>query len=437
MYWTAPARRQATRTTGPAAGILGIIDRRMTWTPLRRLILPLLLLVAAIWLRPHAAALRPVYLTLLDFLPYVTLVLAALLSTYFNHSRRFTASLFLIAVYTVVLFQLQSSLIEPAALMLYSLISVGVPLMMIFLLFVPELGLTNRYGAMTVSSVPLAFVLGWILAFHSTSIPALVHTWMPIRPLAFSVLSSVGWVAFAAALVLSLLVLLRKDSEPAAGLVSVLVFTLVTMVLFDHPKISAVMFSAVGLALMVSEVRNSYDMAFRDELTGLLGRRALNNKLKGLGSRYVIAMLDVDHFKKFNDTYGHDVGDDVLKLVARHIDHVGGGGTAFRYGGEEFSVIFPRQHLEDCAPHLESVRRAIARYHLTLRDAKGRDIPEKVAQGRRGRRKSTRGNNHASVTISIGMAEANDQHRAPEDVIKAADAALYKAKQKGRNCLVY
>jgi diguanylate cyclase (GGDEF)-like protein len=84
----------------------------------------------------------------------------------------------------------------------------------------------------------------------------------------------------------------------------------------------------------------SYDMAYRDELTGLLGRRALNDRLKGLARQYVIAKMDVDHFKKYNDTHGHDIGDEVLKMVARQIGAVGGGGTAYRYGGEEFCVVF-------------------------------------------------------------------------------------------------
>jgi len=76
-----------------------------------------------------------------------------------------------------------------------------------------------------------------------------------------------------------------------------------------------------------------------------------------MGRRYVIAMLDVDHFKSFNDTYGHDVGDQVLKMVAAKINGVKGGGKPFRYGGEEFTVIFPRRRLAEAIPHLEEVRK--------------------------------------------------------------------------------
>jgi GGDEF domain-containing protein len=121
-------------------------------------------------------------------------------------------------------------------------------------------------------------------------------------------------------------------------------------------------------------------------------------------------------------------------MVAMHIDRVGGGGTAYRYGGEEFSVVFPGADLEDCEPHLEQVRRAVGRYRLALRDVKGREVPEKVGKQRRGRRKHPR-ENSVSVTISIGVAERTDRTPTPEDVIKAADEALYRAKEKGRNCL--
>lgn len=98
-------------------------------------------------------------------------------------------------------------------------------------------------------------------------------------------------------------------------------------------------------------------------------------------------MADVDHFKKFNDTWGHEVGDDVLKMVARHFDRVGGGGTAYRYGGEEFGVVFPGKTLAHCRPYLDELRQAIADYQLVLRNAPRRKVSTRTAKPRRGRRK--------------------------------------------------
>jgi diguanylate cyclase (GGDEF)-like protein len=143
-------------------------------------------------------------------------------------------------------------------------------------------------------------------------------------------------------------------------------------------------------------------------------------------------MLDVDHFKKFNDTYGHDVGDQVLKMVAGQIRRVGGGGKAFRYGGEEFTIVFPGKDEEHSRPYLEDVREAVADYALVLRE-KDRPSSHKAGRDKRGQ---GRYQHRASVTISIGMASRNKNLRDPERVIKAADQALYRAKQAGRNCLV-
>src|SRR5258708_12981696 len=70
-------------------------------------------------------------------------------------------------------------------------------------------------------------------------------------------------------------------------------------------------------------------------------------------------MLDVDHFKKFNDTYGHDSGDHALRMVASKLAHVSGGGRAYRYGGEEFAVVFPGKSLAEAAVAMDKLRRVI------------------------------------------------------------------------------
>src|SRR3989441_13015310 len=81
-------------------------------------------------------------------------------------------------------------------------------------------------------------------------------------------------------------------------------------------------------------------MAYQDSLTGLPARRALNEALLRLGGHYTVAMLDVDHFKRINDHHGHDVGDQVLKMIAAKLAQVTGGGKAYRYGGEGVAGIF-------------------------------------------------------------------------------------------------
>jgi diguanylate cyclase (GGDEF)-like protein len=194
------------------------------------------------------------------------------------------------------------------------------------------------------------------------------------------------------------------------------------------PDVSLVFVTAAGLTLTLTVLQDTYNMAFRDDLTGLPSRRALNEQLTGLGRRYVMAMVDVDHFKRFNDTYGHDVGDQVLKMVATKIQGVKGGGKSFRYGGEEFTVIFPRKKMAETLPHLEDLRKAIAGYKLWLRNP---DRPEKAKEGKN-RRTGGGGDTAVSVTVSIGVAES-EEGQTPAEILRDADKALYRAKHKGRN----
>jgi diguanylate cyclase (GGDEF)-like protein len=226
-----------------------------------------------------------------------------------------------------------------------------------------------------------------------------------------------------------------NDDFIATNLV-ILTCTFITLGFFDQLKISTIVFIVAGIVLIISVLRSSYNLAYRDELTGLLGRRALNDQLKGLGKQYVIAMMDVDHFKKFNDKYGHNIGDDVLKMVAKKVEAVQGGGTAYRYGGEEFCILFPGKTLGECEPFLEVVRKTVENHRMTVRNTAHRPKSLDVAMERRGRRAKGRDNRTVSVTISIGVAERDGTHSAPEQVLKAADKALYRAKENGRNCLV-
>lgn len=193
-------------------------------------------------------------------------------------------------------------------------------------------------------------------------------------------------------------------------------------------------FSAAILILAVSTIETSYQMAYHDELTGLPARRAFNEMLKRLEGQYSIAMVDVDHFKKFNDTYGHDTGDQVLRMVASRLASVTGGGQAFRCGGEEFAVIFPGVPAEDSFMHLEMLRLRIERSPFSLRGQDRRVNRQTTDRRRKTTRRTPRGlRGAASVTVSIGVAEPSAKNATVERVIEAADKALYRAKNEGRN----
>ena len=195
--------------------------------------------------------------------------------------------------------------------------------------------------------------------------------------------------------------------------------------------VSSLLFTLAGVVLLTAVAQESYRLAFIDELTGLPGRRALMHDLTAMRGVYTAAMLDVDHFKKFNDTYGHDVGDQVLKMVAAQMMRVTGGGRAFRYGGEEFTVLFPRKGAEEAIPHLDKLRKAIAGASFKLR-AQDRPKEKPVATKGKAPRKKAAVKDSVSVTISIGVAQRGEG-QSPQDALKCADDALYRAKDGGRN----
>jgi diguanylate cyclase (GGDEF)-like protein len=228
------------------------------------------------------------------------------------------------------------------------------------------------------------------------------------------------------------LLALRRQSPIDSGMLGALAAFFIACNWLTNRDIHAAYCIAGALIITMSVLRDSYNMAFCDDLTGIPSRRSLNESLQGLGRRYTIAMLDVDHFKRFNDTYGHDVGDQVLKMVARKMADVGGGGKAYRYGGEEFTIIFSGRRAGDALPHLEELRKTIAGYRLALRGSE-RPTDQRQGKQKRGTRAGRGEGAYASVTVSIGVAESDDGLNSAEEVMKAADKALYKAKNKGRN----
>ncbi|MBP8203043.1 MAG: GGDEF domain-containing protein [Pseudomonas sp.] len=254
--------------------------------------------------------------------------------------------------------------------------------------------------------------------------PALQVEWLALIQLAYPV--------FVLGLVLLLVQYLRTPRPlHAAQLVGLCGLLWMLPNTFILPNALNVMSSQIMLILLAAVVHEAYQMAFRDELTGLPGRRALNERLQRMGRSYVIAMADVDHFKKFNDSHGHDVGDQVLRVVASQLRKIGGGGKAYRYGGEEFTLVFPGKTLEECLPHLELIRQSIETYSIQLRDKQQRPQSDKQGRAKRAGTAAT----HVSVTISMGVAERGLEQRNPEEVLKAADQALYNAKGAGRNCI--
>lgn len=197
------------------------------------------------------------------------------------------------------------------------------------------------------------------------------------------------------------------------------------------PQKQAALLGVIGAVLSVALIERSYRIAYFDELTGIRGRRALNETFSTLRQPYCVAVVDVDHFKSFNDTYGHDIGDQVLRKVASQLDRVSGGGEAFRCGGEEFVILFKGRSGSESLSHVERLRRSIEGDVFHVR---GPERSKRKREERRRFHKPGKNPQHepVKITVSIGVAEAPEGF-SPEQVYKAADKALYRAKQNGRN----
>lgn len=210
-------------------------------------------------------------------------------------------------------------------------------------------------------------------------------------------------------------------------------------------RISTVYSVTAASILAVSIIENSYLLAYHDELTTLPSRRAFNDALLRLQDPYSIAVVDIDHFKKFNDTYGHDTGDQVLRLVASCLSRVTGGGQAYRCGGEEFNILFPGKTISEVMDHLERLRQSIESAEFRMRSGDRRKLPrgpDRRNERARGRARKAQAIRELaqdstpsvlSVTVSIGVATPEKGESDPELVLQAADKALYRAKENGRN----
>jgi GGDEF domain-containing protein len=249
-----------------------------------------------------------------------------------------------------------------------------------------------------------------------------------------------GWLSapvtvhtsFAVALITLAVLVFRRRTKVEEGLLWGLAAMYLAVTGMRSDQALRLYAGAAALILVLTVLEQGYDIAYRDELTGLPGRRAFASMMGHLGRTYAIAMCDVDHFKKFNDTHGHDAGDQVLRMVAARLSDVGGGGRVFRYGGEEFLVVFRGRSANEAAPFVESVRKTIADAGFVLR---GPDRPARKPLNNREVKRQTLPRITISITISIGLAERSQRHSTPELVLDAADAALYRAKEAGRNCL--
>lgn len=398
---------------------------------LSHLVLPLVLLLLSWLLLSKVSVLSAAWQELLQMAPYLLAVIAFLSGYHFRRGRVCLLILLTVAGYYLSRNYLGEGLTNPKALLVYSALAVLLPFNLLIVGLMREKGLSGSTGRMRLLFLGCQLLLLWITLLRGSQ-----DLWLALtRPLLQSPLlldlpvPQLSLVFLLLAVCLSFWRTWQRPAPVEGALFAVALAFGIVLTWPFVPFVITIFSGAVCLVLILAIIQDSHNMAFRDDMTGIPSRRALNELLRSLGSRYTIAMVDVDHFKRFNDTYGHDVGDQVLKVVASRLMAVSGGGRSFRYGGEEFTVVFSGKGANEAAPHLEKVRQAIEEYKMALRSD---DRPKDNAKGQDGRTKS-HASRDVSVTVSIGVAESGGRYATAEEVIKASDAALYRAKNSGRN----
>lgn len=356
------------------------------------------------------------------YLPHLLAIMVTGLCVHFNRSAVFYYALLVV----IANIALRTGWADNA--MGLNLLSAFLPLLLLTLTVMPERGL------ITIRAIPsysLILVMAAFTFYVQKTSPqwvtlVLLTDWLPAKYFDWTNLSQSTLLLSAICLFqLFILCILQPAPNRAAGLG--ILFTLIVQMHLGNQEASLIVFSSAALLMCLYAItQESWRMAYLDELTGLPARRALKEKFEKIGGRYTIAMLDVDHFKKFNDTYGHDIGDAVLRMIATKMSRVTGGGKPYRYGGEEFALVFTGRSSDDAWHHLEALRKVIASSRFVVNRA---DRRKKRSQKTSGKPTSV------TVTVSIGIAGSGTTATSPWGVLKLADKALYRAKGKGRNCV--
>jgi len=401
---------------------------------LSKLVLPGVVLLLAALLLQRSDDVADSLLPLVPAYSYAVAVVGLFLGWRFARSRIvFAIVLLALADRALLEFAAGDAAVDGMDRVVFNAVALLLPLNLVAFAMMPDRGVFSLRSLLP--PIPLllqVLLVAWVVrSEHRELVAWLEYPIVDPGHVTWTAVSQPALIAFGLAFVLQAVRFVRKPKAIESGFLWALPAAFLALSGDRIGWLSTSYFATTGLILVVSLLETSYRMAYFDELTELPGRRALNEQLLRLGKRYSVALVDIDHFKKCNDTYGHDIGDQVLRMVASKLRGVSGGGKAYRYGGEEFAVLFRGKSLKEVRPTLEALRETIEATPFILRGrrrprAKPTEQTSSPGAGRKARK-------YVSVTVSIGVAERVDPKEDPRDVIKAADEALYRAKGAGRN----
>jgi len=345
--------------------------------------------------------------------PYIFYTLSTIIlwvSWHFNRNK------FIFIILPLMLIQLGFEYLSPTkASLLFKYVSILFPIHLLIFLILKERGIFSIWGILKI--VFFVFELGVLVYFIYH--PELIKQYINLKLFTFNSYPlndlSIAVSIFVMFVMLGLILFGNYLLYSSSFLILLLTYE-TGLYFLKTPFATQISFLALTLIIFILLIRESYRLAFYDELTGLPGRRALVEDMAKLGRKYTLAMCDIDHFKKFNDTYGHDTGDEVLKMVAAKLGQVSGGGKTYRYGGEEFTILFPSKDVDESFMFVDVLRQNISTSAFSVRNRKDKKT--------------------VFVNISAGVVQNTTKDKDPFAVMKRADNALYKAKKAGRNVVI-
>ena len=394
-------------------------------------VLPAIILLVSYFFIPQLSKpLSGITASVFPFLPFIVFITGMILSWIFHHSREFNLFLLLSIIYIALDNYIWDSELKVDRQVAYLLLVALIPVNYLYNFISRERGILNQYGIRRFVILTLQlYGITWLLEHPYPQVKEVItYSQFNYGVFKLSQISQPIWLALFLTGTLLLVRLIQTSSILVAGIFSSFIAITTAVHFSQQPQLATIFILIAGLLMLISITINAYSLAYLDELTNLPSRRALSQMISTLGKTYSIAMVDVDHFKKFNDKYGHDIGDQVLKKLASQLRLVRGG-KAFRYGGEEFTVLFPNKSLQEARLFCDELCKNVENSPFMLRNKKRPKAKKENGKTWRQQKQAQ----PLKITISIGLAERSPDLVKAEDVIKQADKALYKAKNNGRN----
>jgi diguanylate cyclase (GGDEF)-like protein len=367
-------------------------------------------------------------------LPYVFFSIGGTLGLLFTQSR----VTYLCSLYVAILALLSTYSLHPDPTRLavtVFLASIYLPPLTVLLYYLSERRIVSLHGFLRL--LVIMSVVAAVAFFPSSralcEAISNAHNTLFMPPLDCCRLPLVGILVFIGA-VPFLIATRKSESLSGLSLIPSLFFTFGALnfqsSFWQDSRIALPAFmSAAALSLIAAVLQSSWHSMHTDELTELPGRRSLRQHIANLRPPYSIALLDVDFFKKINDKYGHATGDEVLRYISSHLRQLTIG-RAYRYGGEEFVVVMEGgKDGKSCVAAMEALRETISGRDFWVRGKdRPRRRPEQIPDSVK----------HPSspkivITVSIGIAHSKERYNSPSEVLDAADKAMYRAKQDGRD----